>query len=206
MNTVGQILKEARIQKGISLQKLEHLTKIKKDFITKLEKEDWNNLPEFPVVSGFVKNLAGALDLSVNNVNAILRRDYPPKKLAINPKPDVQNKFSWSPKLTFIVGVGILIVLVLGYLGFEYKKFIQPPELEIYSPKSSEIIIKTKVKVSGKTTTDVVITVNNQPIIIDQNGEFEAELEITKETKELIFKAVSRSGKVTEKNISITVE
>lgn len=206
MNTVGQILKEARLKKGISLIKLENLTKIKRDFISKIEKEDWNNLPEFPVVSGFVKNLGSALDLSVNNINAILRRDYPPKKLTINPKPDVQNKFTWSPKLTFAVGVGILIMSVLGYLGFEYSKFTRPPEIEIISPKNQEVFVENKIKVSGKTTTDVSLTVNNQPITLDQDGGFSVELEITKDTKELKFKAISRSGKITEKSVNITVE
>jgi len=119
MNTIGQMLKEARVKKNISLIKLENLTKIKRDFILKLEKNDWDNLPEFPVVSGFVKNLANVLGISSETANAILKRDYPPKKLAINPKPDVGGKFSWSPKLTFAIGIGILLVLVLGYLGVE---------------------------------------------------------------------------------------
>src|SRR3989344_8424323 len=182
MNTVGQILKEARFKKDISLIKLSNLTKIKREFIVMIEKNDWDNLPEFPVVSGFVKNIANSLGLSVDNTNAILRRDYPPKKLIINPKPDVTSKFSWSPKLTFAVGVGILILLVLGYLGFEYRKFIMPPELEIVNPKNNEIVLNSKVKVSGKTTTDVSLTINNQPIILDQEGGFTTELEITKET------------------------
>lgn len=206
MNTVGQILKESRLNQSISLSDLEKITKIKKDFISKIEKEDWNNLPEFPVVSGFVKNIANSLDLSVDNVNAILRRDYPPKKLRINPKPDVVNKFTWSPKLTFAIGVSVLVLIVLVYLGIQYKKFITPPELTINSPKQSEIVNQNKVKVSGKTTTDVSLTINNQPITLDQDGAFMTEIEITKETKNLIFKAISRSGKVTEKNVSITVE
>lgn len=206
MNTVGQILKDARIKKGISLSRLEYLTKIKRDFILKIEKGDWDKLPEFPVVSGFVKNLGSALDLSVDNINAMLRRDYPPKKLTINPKPDVQSKFTWSPKLTFAVGVGILIISVLCYLGFEYSKFTRPPEIEITGPKSNEIVLNKKVKVSGKTTTDVSLTVNNQPITLNQDGEFVSELEVTKETHELKFVATSRSGKVTEKSVSITVE
>lgn len=206
MNTVGQILKEARLKKDISLIKLSNLTKIKREFIVMIEKNDWDNLPEFPVVSGFVKNIANSLGLSVDNTNAILRRDYPPKKLIINPKPDVASKFSWSPKLTFAVGVVILILLVLGYLGFEYRKFIMPPELEIINPKNNEIVLNSKVKVSGKTTTDVSLTINNQPIILDQEGGFTTELEITKETKTLTFKAISRSGKVTEKTVTISVE
>jgi len=206
MNTVGQILKEARFKKGISLIKLENITKIKREFLIKIEKNDWNGLPELPVISGFVKNIANALDLSVNNINAVLRRDYPPKKLTINPTPDVGSKFSWSPKLTFVVGIGILILFVLSYLGFEYIKFIKSPELEINSPKNNEIITDTKVRVSGKTTTDVGLTINNQPIILDQEGNFVTEIQITKNTKELKFIATSRSGKVTEKNVSINVE
>ncbi len=206
MNTVGQILKEARINKNISLSKLEDLTKIKKEFISKIEKGDWSNLPEFPIVSGFVKNLANALDISVDKVNAILRRDYPPKKLAINPKPDIQGRFYWSPKLTFVMSIGVLTLLVLGYLGFEYKKFITPPDLEIYSPKDNGTLFTDNVEVSGKTTTDVSLTINNQPIILDQDGGFNTELKITKDTKELKFKVVSRSGKTTEKVINISVE
>lgn len=206
MNTIGEILRETRIKKGISLIKLENITKIKREFILKLEKNDWDNLPEFPVVSGFVKNIASSLGISINSANAILRRDYPPKKLLINPEPDVLSKFVWSPKLTFAVGIITFLVLVLGYLGFEYMKFIRPPELSIINPKEEEQILQNKVKIEGKTTTDAILTVNNQPIILDQDGKFATEIEINKETKSLIFKAISRSGKVTEKIVKITVE
>lgn len=206
MNTVGQILKEARVKKNISLVKLENLTKIKKEFILLLEKNDWDNLPEFPVVSGFIKNLANSLGISVESANAILRRDYKPKKLSINPKPDVESKFTWSPKLTFAVGISILLILVLSYLGFEYMKFVRPPELSIVSPKENEQILYNTVKIDGKTTTDAILTVNNQPIILDQDGKFVTEIEITKDTKELKFVSISRSGKKTEIVRKIIVE
>lgn len=206
MNTIGQMLKEARVKKNISLIKLENLTKIKRDFILKLEKNDWDNLPEFPVVSGFVKNLANVLGISSETANAILKRDYPPKKLAINPNPDVGGKFFWSPKLTFAIGIGTLLVLVLGYLGIEYTKFIKPPELTINKPTENEQVLQTKVKIEGKTTTDAILTVNNQPIILDQDGKFVTEIEITKDTEELKFVSISRSGKKTEIVRRITVE
>ena len=206
MNTIGQILKEARMKKGVSLVKLENLTKIKREFISKIENNDWDNLPEFPVVSGFVKNIANAVNVSISKANAILRRDYPPKKLSINPTPDVGSKFVWSPKLTFAMGISTLLILVLGYLGFEYLKFVKPPELIVISPKENEQILQNKVKIEGKTTTDAILTVNNQPIILDINGKFSTDLEITKETEELKFKATSRSGKVTEKIVQIIVE
>lgn len=206
MQTVGQILKQKRSEMKISLVELEKRTKIKKEFIQKIENEDWNNLPEFPIVSGFVKNIANYLELSSSNVNAILRRDYPPKSLSISPKPDIDNKFIWSPKLTFVISISFVVLLVLGYLGYEYKKFISPPDITITSPKENQLVQNTSVKIEGKTTTDVTLSVNNQPVIIDQNGEFITELAITKETKILNFKVISRSGKVTEKKVNISVE
>ena len=206
MITIGQILKDARQKKKLSLSAVEKQTKIKKEFIELIESNSWDKLPEFPVVSGFVKNLAVFLGLSPENTNAFLRRDYPPKKLFINPKPDIESKFTWSPKLTFAVGIAALSLLVLGYLGFEYTKFIKPPDLEITNPKDNEVIVSEIVKVTGKTTTDVTLTINNQPIILDQEGNFQTEIKITKDTKELKFVAISRSGKTTEKLINISVE
>ncbi len=206
MNTIGKILKDARQSKNITFSKLESITKIKKDFLIKIENEDWNNLPEFAVVSGFVKNIANSLELPIDSTNAVLRRDYPPKKLAINPKPDISQKLTWSPKLTFAIGVITLVLLVLTYLGIEYQKFTKSPELVINSPKESEVINQNTVKISGRTTTDAVVTVNNQPITLDQDGGFDTLLEVTKDTDKLLFKAVSRSGKVTEKTVDISVE
>lgn len=206
MVTVGEILKEARLKKKLSLSNLEKETKIKKEFIDLIENNLWDKLPDYPVVSGFVKNIAVFLDVPAETANAILRRDYLPKKLYINPKPDIESKFYWSPKLTFITGISLLTLLVLSYLGFEYLKFIKPPELEIYNPKNNEIVLENIVKITGKTTTDVILTVNNQPILLDQEGKFQTEVEITKDTSSLLFKAISRSGKITEKKVEINVE
>lgn len=206
MKTVGQILKEARLAKNISLRKLENLTKIKKEFILSIEDNNWDKLPDFPVISGFVKNLAVSLGVDPTKINAILRRDYLPKKLNINPKPDIIHKFSWSPKFTFIVGIGVLIIFVLSYLGIEYSKFISPPHLQIINPLENEIVLSNKVTVKGKTASDVNLTVNNQPIIVDQDGNFVGEIEITNETNDLLFVAISRFGKTSQKSRNIKVD
>jgi cytoskeletal protein RodZ len=197
MKTIGGAIKEARTRKKYSLSKLEEVTKIKKDFISALEKEDWGSLPEFPVLSGFVKSIAGALGAGEKSLLALLRRDYPPKALSINPKPDVGDKFVWSPKLTFAVGVGVIMVLVLGYLGIQYKKFISPPSLSVLEPKEEQIVKERRVKVTGKTDGDAIVKINNQPVLLDSEGNFEAEIEIFEGTDEIVVKAQSRAGKET---------
>src|SRR3989344_7090733 len=108
MKTIGQAIKETRVKKNISFSKLAAITKIKKEFIQAIEKENWQLLPEYPVVTGFVKNIAQALGLNRKGIVALLRRDYPPKELTINPKPDVAREFVWSPKLTFFAGIALV--------------------------------------------------------------------------------------------------
>lgn len=195
MKTIGNTIKEARVKKRYSLAKLEKETKIKKEFIEAIEKDNWKDLPEYPVLQGFVKRIASTLKKDPKKIVALLRRDYPPKKLNINPKPYISERFSWSPKLTFLLGILIVSVLIMGYLGFQYFKFISPPSLEVSNPKENQKVEELSVLVSGKADVQAVVKVNNQPILVDEYGNFSAEIEIVEDTKEIVIKAISRSGK-----------
>jgi cytoskeletal protein RodZ len=204
MKKIGQLLKEAREQKGYSLIKLENITKIKLSFIELIEKEEWNKLPAFSTVLGFVKNISTTLDIDEKMAVAILKRDYPPKKLNINPKPDISSKFLWSPKITFIIGVSAIVVLFFGYLIFQYVRFISPPRLNVESPKQGQTISGNSVLVFGSTDVDSKLMINNQPVLIDDDGKFSVTLNIVPETKEIDVVATSRSGKMTEVKRDIT--
>lgn len=197
MRTIGSLIKEARTKKKISLTKLEEETKIKKEFLEALEVEAWDKLPEYPVVVGFVKSVSHALKVSEKNLVAVLRRDYPPKTLDINPKPDVENKFVWSPRLTFLVGVGVVLVILLSYLTFQYKDFVSPPSLTVSEPREGQKVTERILTVSGKTDSDAVLTINNQPTTLDADGGFSVEIEIFEGTSEIEIKAKSRAGRET---------
>lgn len=206
MKTVGEYIKAARVQKRYSLVKVERATKIKKEFIAAIENGVWEKLPEFPAVLGFVKNLAEFLDVSSRQAVAFLKRDYPPKVLIVNPKPDVENKFVWSPKMTFLAGVGLVLVVVSGYLFFQYTKFISPPTLAVSQPKSEEVVKDREITVAGKTDPDAVVRVNNQPFLVGENGDFMGKVLIFEGTNEIAVKAISRSGKETEVRVKIKPE
>lgn len=190
-------MKEARAKKRYSQEKIAKETKIKKEFISSIERENWELLPEFPVVVGFVKQISKFLKVDERQAVAFLRRDYPPKVLPVNPKPDVSKKFRWRPRTTFIVGITIVIMMVLGYLGFQYSRFISPPKLVVDHPQEEEVVKERILIVSGKTDLDATIRINNQPVLVDEDGDFETEIEIFEGTEEIIVKAVSRSGKDT---------
>lgn len=205
MKQIGQILKDARVKKNYSLKYVEEKTKIKSVFISAIEEAKWEELPAFPTVLGFVKSLSTILDVDDITAVAVLKRDYPPRKLIINPKPDVTNKFSWSPKLTFVAGIAGVLIIIFGYLTIQYLQFISPPKLNVDSPKDNQIINGNSVLVFGTTNTDVKVVVNNQTVIVDDNGKFSVTINIVPETKEVIVTAISRSGKMTEVKRKILV-
>jgi cytoskeletal protein RodZ len=197
MRTIGDILKSARFKKRYSLKKVERETKIKSEFVEAIENGNWAVLPDLPVVSGFVKNLASFLDVDVKVAYATLKRDYLPQKLSINPKPDVGGKFVWTPKYTFLVGILIVILALFGYLGFQFVRFNSPPSLEVAKPPDNFVTTSNKVDVSGKTDSDVVVKINNQLVLVGDDGVFEGQVEIFEGTKEIVITATNRSKKET---------
>src|SRR4030042_734975 len=193
MQTIVQILKSARTGKKYSLRRLEEVTKIKASFIDSIEKERWESLPPFPTVLVFVKSISAPLGVDSKMTVAVLRRDYPPRKLAINPKPDVPGKPTWNPKMTFLAGVGVALTVIFGYLIFQYIEFVSPPRLSLESPKEGQVVSGSSVAVFGSTSADVKLTINGQPVLVDNNGKFSANIEITDQTKEIGVVAISRS-------------
>jgi hypothetical protein len=198
MRTIGKLISDTRAKKRYSYLMLEEKTKIKVEFIKAIEKEEWSKLPEYPVVRGFVKSLAGALGVETNQAMALLRRDYPPRSidLKVNPKPDIAEKFVWSPKLTFAVGAVFMIVSFIAYLTYQYSNFIKPPSLIVEYPPDGEIVKTRRLNVYGKTDNEATIVINSQPTLV-REGEFNTTIEIYEETQEIVVTAKSRSGKET---------
>jgi cytoskeletal protein RodZ len=197
MQSVGTLIKNIRVQKKISKKKLSKATKIKSNFIDYLEEERWELLPEYPVTVGFVKNISSYLNINEAKALALLRRDFPQKDLRINPKPEVSSRFVWGPHTTFILGIFILSMLILGYLFYQYYNFIRPPEINIISPSPDQVINGKVVVVEGRTDREANLTINNQPVSINEDGSFKSEISIFEGTTQIEFVAKKRSGKET---------
>ena len=56
MKTVGQILRETRVAKGLTLEQIEKETKIRKRFLVGIEADDFREMPSQAYAKGFVKN------------------------------------------------------------------------------------------------------------------------------------------------------
>lgn len=212
MKTVGNLIKEARLLKNVSREKLGEMTHIKVSFIKALENGDWGNLPEFNIILGFVKSIAHFLDMDERQAVSIFRREYPPELIDSVGLKGLQNdkgvikKFIWGPRFTFLTGVLVIVFVVILYLGFQFRKFNAAPTLIVTEPLAGQIVNGLTLGVVGKTDPDVTLDIDNQPIVVNSNGSFSAEIDISKDTKQVTLKAKSRSGKVTIVSRTIKVK
>lgn len=202
MKTIGQYLSSARKEQRMSISELSEKTKIRREFLLAIEKEYWKALPEFPVVTGFVKSIADAVGMDKYQAVATLRRDYPPAektktKDRLRPKPELSKEFRLTPKFTFLLGVGVIIFGIGAYLVAQYISFTRPPMLTVDSPTDGQVVLEKELEVVGNTDPDTTVIVNTQPALLDDEGRFHTVIEITKDTKEVKVTATSRASKVT---------
>jgi cytoskeletal protein RodZ len=203
MKTVGDLLKQARLRHGLSIADLEGQTHIKSGFIKAIEEGRWEKLPEENVVVGFVKSLAHFLDVEEIKAVALFRREYTPKLLnAIprhggvqNDKGQIERRFVWGPRMTFLAGVMVIVFIVLGYLGVQYRNFNSLPALSVSQPTAGQSVALGDFTVRGKADPDATVIVNDQAVIVNSDGSFSANVLISDNTSEVKVTAKSRSGK-----------
>ena len=90
-------------------------------------------------------------------------------------------------------------------MGFQYYRFISPPRLTVESPKENQVVAGRDVLVFGSTDADAKVTVNNQAVIVGDDGKFSTDIQVVSETHEVDVVAVSRSGKMTTVQRTIVV-
>lgn len=208
MVRVGQRLHETRIHQSLTLDEIAEKTKIRPEFLTAIEKGEYEKLPSSSYAQGFVRNYASFLGLSQKEILPLFRREFDEKK-AFKVLPDgltQSSGFSLTRariQQSFFI-VALAGIALLGYLGFQYRSMFFSPMLTVYSPKQNAQT-KDEITVSGKTDPNATILINNEPVLLNTNGEFTKNLTLFPGKTSITLKAKNRFGKETilERNIDV---
>src|SRR5215217_1250957 len=136
---IGPILEQARKEKGLTLEEVEHATKIRKRYLAGLEREDFGVLPDAVYAQGFLKTYANYLGLDGEELSRELKdRRRPRRERSMTYGAPVKSEFeqplinpsglsisrkrgsiSRATTLTFAVALLALVALVgaLYYVG-----------------------------------------------------------------------------------------
>jgi len=210
MRTVGEILKKKRLERYIELDTAERILRIRKKFLAALEENDWSRLPSLPYIKGFLKNYSSYLGLNSDEMLAILRREYrhheqtkllPEQKEPSSIRPPIR----LSPRSIVALGLTLGVIIFLTYLFFQFKGALSPPVLTISEPREGEVQASEQVRVVGRTESDVVVSVNNEQIAVNENGEFTTSLTMPPGVNTIAVDAINKHGKKTSTTRTIQI-
>ena len=210
MITIGQEFQEERKKQGLSLEEVAKATKIKEQFLRAIEKGDFSSLPSSAYAYGFVRNYAKFLGLPVEKSLAIFRREFDEKKNIevlprgfSNPKEFVKPKFRLG-RSAFLVG--LLFIIVAGFLFFQYRSAVFDPSLDIESPKQNQTINSLSVEVKGNTDPASTLFIDNKQVPIGSDGSFTKIITVFPGNTTIGFKVENKFGRITVKERNILVK
>ena len=122
MDSFGQLLREARERKNLSIEKASDETSISPQYITALEAENTGAFPGEPYVVGFLRNYADYLGLDTAYMVSLLRakriqEEPPPTQLFVPPRP------------AYLIPLIVLLAVVFaGGIAFLLWYLLKPPK------------------------------------------------------------------------------
>ncbi|HBQ50405.1 hypothetical protein A3B42_02115 [Candidatus Daviesbacteria bacterium RIFCSPLOWO2_01_FULL_38_10] len=208
MRTVGQVLKEEREKKFYTLEEIEKATKIRKELLEALEKDQYSKLPPPTFVQGFIKNYGRFLGLETTKLLAIYRREFsegknPPRILETFSNPMDKKKITLTPAKFVGLVVLSMVAIFFIYLWFEYRFLTGAPFLEVIQPTNQLNVVTSSILVSGRTDSEAKVSINNQEIQTGLDGKFTQEINLTEGSNTISITAISKSGKISkiERNV-----
>lgn len=198
MKRVGQVLKETRLKKNLTLTDVEKETKIRQPVIFNLEEGNYAQLPPPTFIKGLIKNYGDFLGLPTLPLLALFRREFAHQTKEYHPKTGPTFSlfnFKITPNLTIFSLSALAVVALFAYLIFQYLSLSAAPSLKIIAPTDNITVTTDSVEVVGKTEADVVVTINMGKIDVDQDGNFESNIKLISGQNTIEIVATNKFGK-----------
>jgi hypothetical protein len=93
----------------------------------------------------------------------------------------------------------------VGYIGYQIYKFQKPPILTVSQPANEYISDQETVLLKGITDLSTVVSVNDQQVDINDDGEFEKELSLSKGVNTINVKASKGSNSKLQTTVTLKV-
>ncbi len=208
MKKISDILRQRREERGISLDKVEADTKIKKEFLLAIEHGNFQRLPSGYAL-GFVKNYSKYLEIPVSEAVPLFRREYAGKHVTHIVPNFRKSQHKYNRKLFFNTRTFLIlavVVLVGIYIFFQYSSLFFAPKLTISQPKNGQTIQNNVVEVEGVTDPYATVTINNEETYVDLQGNFKKSEYLFSGNNKITVVAKNRFGKIATREINVSVK
>ncbi|MFA6027727.1 MAG: helix-turn-helix domain-containing protein [Patescibacteria group bacterium] len=173
--TLGDKLKRARKDSGLSLEQVAKKIQINKEYLGFLENGQYNQLPSPLFIKNYLKKYSQFLRLNWFTMERLLAREmviYKEKHPA-KPATKYNQKALVIPKLLVALLIIFGLVALSSYLIYEVGNFVQPPDLIVNNLPDQLTTKEHAITIAGQTEADTQVFINGQVILTDKEGNFE---------------------------------
>jgi cytoskeletal protein RodZ len=132
----------AREARGVDILRAERETKIRRQYLSAMERGAWDELPGGVYARGFLRNYAIYLGLDPAEVIDAWTRErgeVPPEPAIVVPQP-IQ-----APRRGLVLGPGLIVAAlvslaalgIIAYIGFQLLRFSEPPPVAVTDPAAA---------------------------------------------------------------------
>ncbi|MDO8584992.1 MAG: helix-turn-helix domain-containing protein [bacterium] len=170
---IKELISEALEQKGLNREKLAQTTGIPDRFLDIFLDGGSTNLPAAPYVRGYLKKIAGALDLDAEELWRMHEREFPARRSG---ETDMLpgNRFAIQSVNKVVIIMITVGILALAYMGINSDRLMGAPSLTINNPSAEALSVASPtITIDGFLgNPDDTLTINNETVYVDENGQF----------------------------------
>jgi cytoskeleton protein RodZ len=210
--TLGEKLRKLRSDKRLSLGEASRVTRIQVKYLEYLEEGRYEKLPADVYIKGFLRSYGDFLGADgvvliriydkereiQKNIKKEKTGQYPKKTSSINISP-----FILTPKKILALVASLTFFWALYYLYLEVGSFANAPRLALVTPESNTEIDSNSVYIEGLTDKDALLYINDQPILVNDDGKFRENIALRSGANTIRVKAVNRFKKEAEEEILV---
>jgi cytoskeletal protein RodZ len=197
---LGDRFKKIREDRGLDLVSMSKLTRIPIKYLTALEDGHYSRLPKAKAHRlAYVREIAKTFQLSIaeclekfeNEFGlADTDRDHPSKGIQLFPFASI------SIFIRNIAAISLVFVFA-GYLTWQVRGILQPPHLAIFSPTEGFVALSPRTTIEGKTEKESKLTINGADVMVNEQGVFSADIDLSPGVNTIQISATKKHGKTT---------
>lgn len=197
MLSVGTILRNQRKNKKLTLDDVEKRIRIRKRYLSALERGEWGEFESKIYITGLIKNYAKFLDLDEENMIAYFRRDYEQKE-ETKFKERTHDSYFRPRTRFFILGiVSFILIIFASYFGYQTYLFLTPPTVKILKPVERIFRARDKITIVGQTSPDSTIRIFDTRVFQNEEGIFTYDLPLQEGLNTIRIEVIGANGKQT---------
>lgn len=199
-----------RSERRLSVTEVSKHTKIQAKYLEYMEEGDYSKLPADVYVKGFLRSWASYMGIGEQplikqyerekGIHKNIRRIEDTEKAV---GPIRFSKLVVTPKLVIATALALSVLSIFFYLYREVNTFVSQPRLVIMRPADGETIDGKVVRMTGVTEKDALMTVNDQPVLVNEKGEFSQDIGLQEGLNVITVKARNRFDKESVKAVTV---